>query len=366
MISRLSIYFNYRLLPFRWYMWLTGGLLAACFLVIQQYTQHVIAEYDFAFSWLNIFLKHAINYLIWFLMLPWVHRVFENSTKYHTAIKRWMYLSSLSLVIIIVHRVASSRSIDIINYFNYGNLREFWSSNSQLEIGVGFFSSAIELAIILAIFMIAAYQKRWVEQQKNLARSQLNALRMQLNPHFIFNTLHSISSLIDIDVKKAQKMITKLGVLFRKVLEDEDQQFNTLEDELVFIREYLDIEQIRFDELKVKFEIDQNFEDQLVPNMILQPLIENAIKYGLNNENGRNEIYVRAMSSDLTSIGQTGLMMEIENYTDSNKTEEYPGTGLGLKNIKQRLSQLYGHFVLEANQVTSNKFVARIVIPINP
>src|SRR5207247_130193 len=127
------------------------------------------------------------------------------------------------------------------------------------------------------------------------AQAQLEALRMQLNPHFLFNTLNAISSLMLKDVNAANKMISRLGDLLRLALETRNQQEVPLHQELEFVQRYLEIEQIRFgDRLKVKMDLEPTTLEANVPNFILQPLVENAIRHAIEPLRADGQIILRA------------------------------------------------------------------------
>jgi histidine kinase len=171
------------------------------------------------------------------------------------------------------------------------------------------------------------------EYQQALAASELQALKMQLQPHFLFNTLHGIATLIDSDGPTAKAMIVKLSNLLRIALERSSSDLIALEDELRFAREYLDLEQMRFgNRLNVEWRIAPETSRLLVPQMVLQPLVENAIRYGIApaREGGWVEIAI------VTNNGS--LNIQVRNTT-SGKTSN--GTGVGLKNIEARLKYLY-------------------------
>jgi two-component system, LytTR family, sensor kinase len=171
------------------------------------------------------------------------------------------------------------------------------------------------------------------EFEQALAASELQALKMQLHPHFLFNTLHGISTLIDSDGASAKAMIVKLSSLLRMALEHSGSDLIPLQEELKFIGEYLDLETMRFGaRLAVMRSIDPGTLSMLVPQLILQPLVENAIRHGIagSRENGWVEIASRR-------TGQ-GLELLVRNSVGDEKPR---GAGLGLRNTEARLRHLY-------------------------
>jgi hypothetical protein len=171
------------------------------------------------------------------------------------------------------------------------------------------------------------------EYQQALASSQLQALKTQLHPHFLFNTLHGIATLVDTDAKLAKAMIIKLSSLLRKALDGNSTDLIPLEDEMKFVREYLDLEKMRLgSRLKVKLPVAPETLRLLVPQMILQPLAENAIRHGVasSREGGWIEI--------ATNVSKGILTVRLRNSI-GGKTSN--GTGVGLSNAEARLKYLY-------------------------
>jgi two-component system, LytTR family, sensor kinase len=171
------------------------------------------------------------------------------------------------------------------------------------------------------------------EYQRALAASELQALKMQLHPHFLFNTLHGISALVDNDPNSAKLMVVKLSDLLRTALRHSGADLITFHDELAFIKEYLDLEKMRFgSRLKIDLHIDPAVEQTLVPQMILQPLLENAIRHGVASSRGNGWIEIAAQKTN-------GLLeLRIRNSVGSSKPA---GTGVGLRNTEARLRHLY-------------------------
>jgi sensor histidine kinase YesM len=171
------------------------------------------------------------------------------------------------------------------------------------------------------------------EFQEALAASELHALKMQLHPHFLFNTLHGISTLIETDGKGAQAMIVKLSSLLRIALEHSGSDLIPLQDELKFIHEYLDIEQMRFGaRLTVTWSIDPSTLKTLVPQLILQPLVENAIRHGVASSRENSWIEITSSSS------HKGLELSVRNSVGGARPT---GIGVGLRNTRARLKHLY-------------------------
>jgi signal transduction histidine kinase len=192
------------------------------------------------------------------------------------------------------------------------------------------------------------YYKRYRESElqasqlsAQLAEAQLQALKMQLHPHFLFNTLHSISSLLSRDTEAARSMIARLGDFLRLTLENNGAQEVLLREELDFLRCYLDIEGIRFyDRLTVRMEIEPQTLSSRVPNLILQPIVENAIRHGIAPRSTPGLIEIKAARRGETlrlEVRDDGPGLPVE--VGSNRTGR---RGIGLSNTQNRLRQLYG------------------------
>lgn len=172
-----------------------------------------------------------------------------------------------------------------------------------------------------------------------LANAQLQSLKMQLNPHFLFNTLHAVVSLmIKNDIRKATRMITTLSDLLRAVLVNQKADYIPLQEELKLTRQYLDIQQIRFqDRLKVTYDIDPASELYPLPQLILQPLVENSVTHGIS------DLTTNAWIQITTSMDSNGLKIEIcDNGIGANHRKPSKGMGMGLENTILRLQQAYG------------------------
>lgn len=214
---------------------------------------------------------------------------------------------------------------------------------------------------IQAVLFFRNYRE---EEAKNaslraeLSDARLSALKMQLHPHFLFNSLHSISSLILLDPKRANTMVSLLGDFLRQTLEHSNDQTVTLSDELEFLRCYLEIEKTRFeDRLTVDLEIDQSTLDARVPHLIVQPLLENAIKHGIAPHAGSGRIEVGSRISD-----GGDLVLKVSNSGGAGRAAN--GNGLGLANVRSRLKSIYGDAArLEITDWKTDGFQAEITLP---
>jgi two-component system LytT family sensor kinase len=177
------------------------------------------------------------------------------------------------------------------------------------------------------------------ELEKSLAQARLQALRTQFQPHFLFNTLNSISALNHEDPKAANRMIARLSELLRLSLENDGAQEITLRQELEFLRGYLEIQGVRFGHrLTVRMDADLDTMDAMVPNLLLQPLVENAIHHGIAPFSGRGEIHVTAHREHEAlrlQVTDNGPGIEAARLNDLRG-------GVGLENTRARLRQLYG------------------------
>lgn len=180
---------------------------------------------------------------------------------------------------------------------------------------------------------------------EQLARAELIALRAQVNPHFLFNSLNTIASLIASQPKRAETITVRLANVFRYVLVHANMPFTSVEEELGFLRTYLDVEQIRFGErLQVEFDAESSIAHVAIPSLILQPLIENAIKHGIGRKVGRANIVVRTRRQDeslLMIVEDNGVGLGTGTNGD-HSVRDGKNTGFGLRNIRERLQTLYG------------------------
>jgi two-component system LytT family sensor kinase len=196
------------------------------------------------------------------------------------------------------------------------------------------------LGCVYAFTYFAEAREREAQQAKlsaQLAEARLGALRMQLNPHFLFNSLNALAVLVrDQKTRDASRMLELLGAVLRQVLQGEKRQEVTLAEELRFIEQYLAIEQVRFsDRLELRWAIDPSLRDALVPEFILQPLVENAVRHGIAKRSEPGTIELSA------SAEEGNLMLRVSDDGPGYRSEQSE-TGVGLANIRERLETLFG------------------------
>jgi len=181
-------------------------------------------------------------------------------------------------------------------------------------------------------------QVRQAELQEQLAEAQLQALRMQMHPHFLFNALNSIAELIHERPHAAEHMVTSLGDLLRTYLRSSETQEVALADEVDFLRRYLEIQQVRFEErLAVAIELAPGTPTAAVPSLVLQPLVENALLHGIAEREHGGAIEIRA------ALRGTALVLSVtDNGPGMVETAGPPSEGTGLRNTRRRLERIYG------------------------
>jgi len=214
---------------------------------------------------------------------------------------------------------------------------------SPLVVRTFHFNMLVYWAIVGLSGSLRYYQKfrerevRAAELEKLLAESRLQALQMQLNPHFLFNTLNAIASLMHRDVEAADRMLVRLSELLRMALESVQTQEVPLREELRFLSRYLEIERIRFGgRLEIEMNMPPDTLDLLVPNLVLQPLVENALRHGLQTRAGPGRLALAARRENGT------LLLTVQDNGCGLPKDRPLREGIGLSNTRARLSQLYG------------------------
>lgn len=237
---------------------------------------------------------------------------------------------------------------------------DFFVKTIKSRFIIGILYYFLLTAFYYIVIYYSGFQERTLKETelKNLVtEAELRSLKFQINPHFIFNSLNSISALTEIDPKKAKQMIIKLAEFLRYTLANNDRQKNSLNEELKNIKLYLDIEKIRFDDKFVYVEeLHEECGKTEIPSMILQPLFENAIKHAVYET-------LDAVTIKLTCTKQDDFL-KITLCNNFEGESHKKGAGVGLKNIKERLALIYHQDNLMEIKKENGKFVVNIFIPL--
>ena len=312
------------------------------------------------------------NYYFWALLTP---GIFWLSRRYSIERTNWIPRVSLHLAVALIVAMVTQIYYSVVyhgimppspnwSFDPLNDLLQLWFVNDLII----YFAV---LAAGLARDYFLQYQARREEAvqlqaqtallRAQLAEARLQTLRMQINPHFLFNTLHAISTLVERNPQGVRRMIAKLSVLLRHTLEGSSEQEVPLEQELQFLDNYLDIQQIRFQgHLEVRREIEPGVLGALLPNLILQPLVENAIQHGVSKMDGQGCIEVRAWRED----EQLCLSVRDNGPSVGGDGEGSLKEGIGLTNTRARLEQLYGDMQsLTFRVADEGGLIAQITLP---
>jgi two-component system LytT family sensor kinase len=295
-------------------------------------------------SWKRVLSGYLADFYLWGMLSPLIFllaRRFELRKHFPRNV-----LIHLGASVVLSGFVISAAS-PLVWYLGYPNLARnptlaiLWRNNafSAYYFHQGLTIYWTTLVVAHALYYYRGLRKREAETARltsQLAQAQLQALKMQIHPHFLFNTLNSIAALLHKDVEAADRMIARLGDFLRLTLKSSDAQTVAFEQELEFLKCYLDIEHIRFqDRLTVEMDIDPHALKATVPNLILQPIVENAVRHGVARQTSHGHITIRARRE-----GER-LIMTVEDNGPGLKAQSN-GSGIGISNTRARLEQFYG------------------------
>jgi len=227
---------------------------------------------------------------------------------------------------------------------------------------------SIAFLLLGCITMISMLWFNQQEQKENEARktdaekltkeAELFKLRQQLQPHFLFNSLNSINALIGSRPEEARKMVQQLSDFLRGTIKKEDTQWVTLLEELQYLQLYLDIEKVRFgNRLATEIDVEEEIKQLKLPALLLQPIVENAIKFGLYDTIGETVVRLKAY------IEGDSLVISVQNPFDPETASPRKGTGFGLKSVQRRLYLLFARTDLLTTEAKENTFTTIVRIP---
>jgi len=299
-------------------------------------------------SWKRILSGYLADFYLWGMLSPLIFllaRRFELRSHFPRNL-----LIHLATSVILSGLVLSAAS-PLVWYLGYVNVARnpslaiLWRNNA---FSAYYFHQGLTIYWTTLVVAHALYYYRGLREgeaqrarlKAQLAQAQLQALKMQIHPHFLFNTLNSIAALLHKDVEAADRMIAKLGDFLRLTLHRSDAQIVDFEQELEFLKCYLDIEHIRFqDRLTVEMDIDPHALTAMIPNLILQPIVENAVRHGVARQTSPGRISIRARRQGAR------LIMNVEDNGPGlkpNSNGSARARGIGLSNTRARLEQFYG------------------------
>ncbi|HEY0976432.1 MAG TPA: histidine kinase [Flavobacteriales bacterium] len=353
-----------------------AALIMATLFLLQAYMHHfVYADLKEMghFNWLREAPVPYLNFLLWALLCPLISMVLQRWPLSARPIWRSVATHVLfGLLIGAAHELLTSS----IYYFILYRTGDFKWNQEYLEYAMQalmpatlqrFMEYWTFLAVLIAVSVVKQVREKenqLLRVQNDLQESQLNALRQQLRPHFLFNTLNSVSALVGKDPDGARRMLVRLGHLLRVSLDSERESKVRLAQEVDHVSNYLGIEAVRFrDRLSVRYEVPEELGGALVPSMVLQPLAENAIKHGPDARSERVEISVKAFRNNgtltLTVVDDGRGCTDVANAMDRG--------GIGLRNVRERLRTLYGdRATMKASSPEGGGFRVDLSLPFEP
>jgi two-component system, LytTR family, sensor kinase len=337
----------------RWLVYASLWLLLTCVFASQLYFAGYVTP------WPRAFAAEALYWLAWWMLAPvvfwWCARLRDAPWRLRAPALLLGALIALLLAPLIFH---SLHHVQVWLRLCLGDC-----GPAYVPLSAGWFRQAIRTAgvnlpvyaaFVLAWFAASFYREardrqiQAVELESMLHQAQLEALRSQLNPHFLFNALHSMAELVHTDPKLAEQLLVRLGELLRQVLQSSNRQEVTLAEELEFIRGYVDIEQMRLgDRLHVNWDIASNALQVRVPSLVLQPLVENAVQHGVAAAAGPGTLSIAAR------LDGEFLLLEVRDNGPGLARTAETSQGIGLANTRARLRRLYGErqgFELQAGE----------------
>ncbi len=295
-------------------------------------------------SWKRVLSGYLADFYLWGMLSPLIFRLARRFELRRNFPRNPLIHIAASIVLSGFVLSAASPLVWYLGYVNTARNPTLWILWRNNAFSAYYFHQGLTIYWTTLVVAYALYYYRGVREGEakterlsaQLAKAQLKALKMQIHPHFLFNTLNSIAALLHKDVEAADRMIARLGDFLRLTLTGSNSQTVDFEQELEFLKCYLDIEHIRFqDRLTVELQIEPDTLKTSVPNLILQPIVENAVRHGVAKQTHPGRITISARRED----GR--LIMQVKDNGPGLVTK-LNGSGIGLSNTRARLEQFYG------------------------
>jgi len=304
-----------------------------------------------------------IDTLVSFGLLGGICFLIVNNMRYYLPQReKYWYILFISLSVSGFCSVMSKFLLKLLMGGNALYMQEMHQTTG-IRFGIGFLLVSC-IAMMSLLWYNQEEQKqmdaRKIEAEQLAREAELYKLRQQLQPHFLFNSLNSISALTASHPEKARHMINQLSEFLRGTLKKDEKQWNSLAEEMQYLELYLEIEKVRFGyRLRTDISCEDAALELKLPAMLLQPVVENAIKFGLYDTTGEVLIKVAAKKQD------NSLKVEVENPFDPETSQPLKGTGFGLPSIQRRLFLLFARQDLLSVHKEDNHFITTILIPQN-
>jgi len=317
-------------------------------------------------SWRRILSGYLADFYLWGMLSPLIFtlaRRFQLQQRFPRNLFIHLFTS------IVLSGFVLSAASPLVWYLGYVNTQRnptlwlLWRNNAfspyYFHQGLTIYWTTLVVAHALNYYRsLREHEAKAARLKAQLAQAQLQALKMQIHPHFLFNTLNSIAALLHQDIEAADKMIARLGDFLRLTLNRSEAQTVELQQEIDFLRCYLEIEHIRFhDRLRVEMNIEPEALSATVPNLILQPVVENAIRHGIARSTEPGLITINAR------LESNRLIVEIQDNGPGLKINAN-GSGIGLRNTRARLQQFYGDdFIFETADLNGHGVCVTLNVP---
>ncbi|MFH4964560.1 histidine kinase [Gaetbulibacter sp. M235] len=317
-------------------------------------------------SWSKFFLNHFIDWVVVTIFIVFM----VSTTKFLINKKtKLIYIGLIHLFFSFFLGVFTLGITWVIENLTDSQMAANFSFNDYLTAFISLIdlNFLIYFSLVTIIYMYYYFLKNQEIQiqaaklREQLSDSKLKFLQAQIHPHFLFNTLNSIYSLMDINIEKSKKIVVDLSDILRHVLDKKDENLIELQEELLILKKYIDINKMRFsDQLSFNIDIEEGLENVLIPNMIIQPIVENSIKHGFDKDIISLKIFIRIHRKHdklIIIIKNNGEKLNKDVTTLFKK-------GTGLTNIKERLNTLYANNYILKIYNRSDKVVTKLSFPI--